>query len=105
MKTERQYPLKWPEGWKRTQSPCKSQFSTGLEKATRGLLDEIRKLGGTLPVITCMELPAGKTCGDCGYFSHCKPFYGRKSTDTECDFFPRRFRERVAIAKAQGGTQ
>jgi hypothetical protein len=52
MKTERQYPLQWPEGWQRTQSPGKSQFSTGLEKATRGLLDEIRKLGGTLPVIS-----------------------------------------------------
>lgn len=52
MNPERQYPLQWPDGWKRTQNPGKSQFSTGMEKATRGLLDEIRKLGGTLPVIS-----------------------------------------------------
>ncbi len=52
MTPERQYPLQWPDGWKRTQNPGKSQFSTGMDKATRGLLDEIRKLGGTLPVIS-----------------------------------------------------
>jgi len=52
MTPERQYPLQWPEGWKRTHNPGKSQFSTGMDKATRGLLDEIRKLGGRLPVIS-----------------------------------------------------
>lgn len=52
MTPERQYPLQWPDGWKRTLNPGKSQFSTGMEKATRGLLEEIRKLGGRLPVIS-----------------------------------------------------
>lgn len=48
----RQYPLQWPTGWPRTHNPGKSQFSTGMDKATRGLIDEIRKLGGKLPVIS-----------------------------------------------------
>lgn len=52
MTPERQYPLQWPTGWPRTKTPGKSQFSTGMEKATRGLLDEIRRLGGRLPVIS-----------------------------------------------------
>jgi len=52
MTPERQYPLAWPAGWKRTHNPGRSQFSTGMEKATRGLLDEIRKLGGRLPIIS-----------------------------------------------------
>ena len=52
MTPERQYPLTWPDGWKRTQNPGKSAFSTGMDKATRGLLEEIRRLGGTLPVIS-----------------------------------------------------
>jgi hypothetical protein len=49
---ERQYPLSWPAGWKRCQNPGKGQFSTGMDKATRGLLAEVRKLGGSLPVIS-----------------------------------------------------
>lgn len=53
---------------------------------------------------TCMELADGKTCGDCANFRHCEAFYGHKPTDTYCDFFPRRFRERAAIAKATGST-
>jgi hypothetical protein len=40
---------------------------------------------------TCMELPAGKTCGDCLHFLHCAAFYAHKPTDAYCDFFPRRF--------------
>ena len=49
---------------------------------------------------TCMELPAGKTCGDCVNVRHCIAFYAHTEADTYCDFFPRRFRERAAIAKA-----
>jgi hypothetical protein len=45
---------------------------------------------------TCMELPAGSTCGDCKHFRHCSAFYAHTATDTYCDFYPRRF---VAIAK------
>jgi hypothetical protein len=52
---------------------------------------------------TCMELPAGKTCGDCAHVRHCMAFYAHTLTDTYCDFFPRRFKERAALAKATGG--
>lgn len=45
--------------------------------------------------VTCMELPEGKHCGDCVFFNHCAAFYDHKASDTYCDFFPRRFRERV----------
>lgn len=51
---------------------------------------------------TCMELPAGKTCGDCKHFRHCASFYAHEATDTYCDFFPRRFLERYTIANATG---
>lgn len=44
---------------------------------------------------TCMELPAGKTCGDCRHFGHCSVFYAHEATDTYCDFYPRRFIERA----------
>lgn len=44
---------------------------------------------------TCMELPADKTCGDCKHFRHCEAFYAHKATDTYCDFFPRRFAQRI----------
>jgi hypothetical protein len=40
---------------------------------------------------TCMNLPAGETCADCGFFAHCKAMYGMKAKSTNCDFFPRRF--------------
>ena len=43
---------------------------------------------------TCMALPVGKTCGDCVHREHCFAMYAHKPTDTYCDFFPRRFREK-----------
>lgn len=51
---------------------------------------------------TCMELPKGKTCGDCKNFRHCAAFYAHTITDTYCDFFPRRFAEPAHIAAATG---
>jgi len=42
---------------------------------------------------TCMELPTGKTCGDCRSFQRCKGFLGRTGQETSCDWFPRVFRE------------
>lgn len=51
-----------------------------------------------------MQLPAGKTCGDCRNFRHCEAFYAHTPTDNYCDFFPRRFIERAPIAKTTGGT-
>ncbi len=52
MTPERQYPLQWPAGWPRTQAPQHSRFDTSPERATRGLLAEIERLGGRLPVIS-----------------------------------------------------
>lgn len=48
---------------------------------------------------TCMQLPAGKTCGNCAHIKHCVAFYAHSTTDTYCDFYPRRF---VEPAKANG---
>jgi hypothetical protein len=45
---------------------------------------------------TCMELPTGKTCGDCRSLSRCAAFVGRKGTETSCDWFPRHFIEKAA---------
>lgn len=41
---------------------------------------------------TCMDLPEGKTCGDCVYVKRCVSMFGHTITDTYCDWFPRRFR-------------
>lgn len=40
---------------------------------------------------TCMRLPEGSQCGDCVYVSRCTTLFGKKETDTQCDWFPRRF--------------
>lgn len=40
---------------------------------------------------TCMELPGGKTCGDCIHIERCCVMFGHVPEDTNCDFFPRRF--------------
>lgn len=40
----------------------------------------------------CMDLPDGKTCGDCRYIAHCRVFYGVKDDSRRCDFEPIRFR-------------
>lgn len=39
----------------------------------------------------CMELPTGKTCGDCVSERRCCMMFGHVPTDTYCDWFPRRF--------------
>ena len=31
---------------------------------------------------TCMELPAGQTCGDCGRFGYCKAIVGMTAEST-----------------------
>jgi len=51
---------------------------------------------------TCMELPAGQTCGDCGRFGYCKAIVGMTAESTSCDWFPRRFLPRVqTLAEAR----
>jgi hypothetical protein len=47
---------------------------------------------------TCMNLPEGKTCGDCVHAHRCCAIFGHKPEDTTCDWFPRRFRDRAALA-------
>ncbi len=42
---------------------------------------------------TCMELPAGKTCGDCYHVARCTAIFGHTARDKYCDWFPRRFKE------------
>ncbi len=44
----------------------------------------------------CMDLPEGKTCGDCLMFNRCKMFLGQRinKENTKCDFEPIKFRER-----------
>jgi hypothetical protein len=45
---------------------------------------------------TCMQLPEGKTCGDCVNEKRCVAMFGHSPSDTYCDFFPRRFREKAS---------
>lgn len=51
---------------------------------------------------TCMELPSGKTCGNCVHERRCCAMFGHTPTDTYCDFFPRRFAEKNAPAAQVG---
>lgn len=37
-----------------------------------------------------MQLPVGKTCGDCTHIPHCKAIFGHTETDTYCDWSPSR---------------
>ena len=46
------YPLQWPEGWPRTARPESSRFKVTPGLARDCLLEEIRRLGGTLPIIS-----------------------------------------------------
>lgn len=42
---------------------------------------------------TCMDLPAGTTCGDCAHKRRCLALgYTGSETATTCSFFPRRLR-------------
>lgn len=40
----------------------------------------------------CMRLPYGVYCGDCVHIPKCEMMYGKKKTDDQCDWFPRKFR-------------
>jgi hypothetical protein len=48
-----------------------------------------------------MDLPVGKTCGDCVHFDRCVGLIGVKADYTMCDFYPIRFREK-SESKAAG---
>lgn len=41
-----------------------------------------------------MKLPEGKTCKDCFAYTWCKRLFGCEETNTECDYYPVRFKEK-----------
>lgn len=43
-----------------------------------------------------LDLPDGKTCGDCAHIARCEAIFGHTATDTYCDFYPLRFRQAAA---------
>jgi len=46
------YPLQWPAGKPRTNRPERARFDISQERAQKGILEQIRMLGGKLPVIS-----------------------------------------------------
>ena len=46
------YPLTWPQGWPRSKSPRRSQFSGTFAKMRDELMREIKLLGGTYAVLS-----------------------------------------------------
>ena len=40
-----------------------------------------------------MDLPEGKTCGDCVHFNRCNSIYGHITEDESCDWSPSRFKK------------
>lgn len=50
-----------------------------------------------------MDLPAGKTCGDCVHCRRCTLMYGHIPADEVCDWWPSRFREAEQAAPAGAG--
>ncbi len=49
-----------------------------------------------------MNLPEGKTCGDCVHFRRCNGLYGHIAADEVCDWAPSRFWEKGAQQSSQG---
>lgn len=51
-----------------------------------------------------LNLPAGKTCGDCVHIPRCEAIFGHIPADETCDWFPIRYHDReelIAILQAQ----
>jgi hypothetical protein len=40
-----------------------------------------------------MQLPAGKTCGDCAFLKRCLMLGCTQPESTQCDFYPNKFVE------------
>ena len=47
-----------------------------------------------------MDLPAGKTCGDCTHIDWCERLFGCPRTNKRCDWSPSRFDD-LAARKAR----
>jgi hypothetical protein len=85
------FPLQWPVGWKRAKRREDGSFSTSLAAARDGLMAEISRMGGRLPVLSSnMQLrrdglpyaiqPRHEDPGVAVYFT-----YGGKSMCFACD--------------------
>lgn len=46
------FPLAWPHGWPRTKYPSRSRFEVSFTSARDGLMEQIRLLGGRLPILS-----------------------------------------------------
>lgn len=46
----------------------------------------------------CMQLPEGKTCGNCIHEYRCCLIFGHVAEDTFCDWFPRKFKEKQNLS-------
>lgn len=46
------FPLQWPVGKPRTQFPERARFDVSQDRAQTGIINEIRRLGGIMPVIS-----------------------------------------------------
>ncbi len=46
------FPLSWPNGWPRTKQPTRSKFDVSFTAARDGLMEQIRMLGGKLPILS-----------------------------------------------------
>ncbi len=106
--TTEAYPLQWPEGWPKSKYREDARFKTTFAKARDELFNEIRLLGGTLPVLsTNVELrrdglpyanriPSGSS-GVAMYFT-----YKKKPMSFACDKYFRVQDNIQAIRKTIG---
>lgn len=46
-----------------------------------------------------MDLPEGKTCGDCVHCGRCTSIFGHIPADESCDWSPSRFRQAVTSSE------
>ncbi len=93
MTPDRQYPLSWPFGWKRTKNPGPSQFKTEPGRATSGLTQELLRLGASKVIISSnaqyrndgMPYARQATIHDCGV----AVYFNRKGKDMvfACDTY------------------
>jgi len=52
-----------------------------------------------------MDLPAGKTCGDCVHSKRCTMMFGHIPADEYCDWSPSRFRAAAVAEPARTDRQ
>lgn len=48
-----------------------------------------------------MQLPPGKTCGDCVHFRRCEKLFGCDPTSVTCDWSPSRFSPADQVAQVE----